>query len=88
MARDFYKMSYTQRVGECGVIGVRNVRKGGRIKISSTWFCNEKLLPYVGKEIYFHDYCGEEIEVCECYYNNLFNLKRNKPSRGKIIVVI
>ena len=45
-------MSFTRYVGEVGVRGSRIVRPGGKVIFDGLFIQSEKLLPFVGKEVF------------------------------------
>ncbi len=83
-------MSFTQFVGDGGIIGSRTVRPGGKIKLSKEWLQHDLLLPFVGMIVCFWDSADGDIQVYVAQWHHYSSIRRKKPRpyAGKLIVVI
>ena len=73
--------SFQMQVGDCGFEAIRRVRKGGFILWRKEHYQSDKLLDYVGQDVFLWDYFGG-IQVCEGGWDF-----RNRPiTWGKFIV--
>ncbi len=81
-------MSFTRYVGEIGVEGSRTVRPGGKVIFDTLFIQSEKLLPFVGKEV-FCRYNGVGVNIHTVAYRPyLTTMKPPRPSIGDFIITI
>ena len=82
--------SYTQYVGDGGIIGARTVRPGGKIKLSKEWLQDEKLLPFVGNIVCFWDSADGCVQVYVAKWPGYSTIRKHipRPHAGGLIVKI
>jgi len=80
--------SYTQHVGDGGIIGSRTVRSGGKIKILKEWLQHDALLPFVEMIVCFWDSADGDIQVYTAEYPPYSSNRKKtpRPYAGKLIV--
>ncbi len=81
-------MSFTRHVGEVGVEGSRTVRPGGKVIFNTLFIQSERLLPFVGKEV-FCWYNDVDVNIHTAVYRPyLTTMKPPRPSIGDWITTI
>lgn len=81
-------MSFTRYVGEVGVEGARLVRPNGVVLFNHSILKHQRLIPFIGKEVFCWDADGEIYISTIEYPLYSTNFRIPKPHAGTLIVRI